>query len=140
MQLANKKLWLKTKIKERSNNNMIYNNNRELPWDNKIFISGTVVEDAKLVPMTNTSLVGFSVRQTDKIGDRKREHYHNVIFFTKKAETAKQLTKGTEVFIAGKLEYKSFEDSSGVKRTKAQINAYMIDFASGTPMNIEDEF
>ena len=119
---------------------MIYNNNRELPWDNKIFISGTVVEDAKLIPMTNASLVGFSVKQTEKIGDRKRDHYHNVIFFTKKAESAKQLTKGTEVFVAGRLEYKSYEDSSGAKRTKAQINAYMVDFASGTPMNIEDEF
>lgn len=140
MQPSNKKLWLKTKIKERSNNNMIYNNNRELPWDNKIFISGTVVEDAKLIPMTNASLVGFSVKQTEKIGDRKRDHYHNVIFFTKKAESAKQLTKGTEVFVAGRLEYKSYEDSSGAKRTKAQINAYMVDFASGTPMNIEDEF
>lgn len=140
MQLANKKLWLKTKLKERSNNNMIYNNNRELPWDNKIFISGTVVDDAKLIPMTNTSLIGFSVKQTEKVGDKKREHYHNIILFTKKGEISKQLSKGTEVFVAGKLEYKSFEDNQGVKKTKAQINAYMIDFASGTPMNIEDEF
>ena len=119
---------------------MIYSNNRELPWDNKIFISGTVVDDAKSVPMTNTTLVGFSIKQTERRGDKKTEHYHNVILFTKSTNVASQLTKGTEVFVAGKLEYKSFEDKSGVKRTKAQINAYHVDFASGTPMNIEEEF
>lgn len=140
MQLSNKKLWLKTKLKERSNNNMIYNNNRELPWYNTTTQTGTVVEDAKIVPMTNTSLVGFSIKQTEQIGDKKRDNYHNVIFFTKKAECAKQIYKGAEIFVIGKLEYKSYEDSQGVKRTKAQINAYQIGYATGRALSLEDEF
>lgn len=117
---------------------MIYTNNKELPWDNKIFISGVVLEDAKLIPMTNTSLVSFSVEQTEKTKDGKRSNYHNVIFFTKKADSTKQLTRGTEVFIAGKLEYRSYEDKQGRKQTKAQINAYIVDFATGVPLDIEE--
>jgi single-strand DNA-binding protein len=108
---------------------MIYTNNLELPWQNKIFISGSVMQDPKVIQTKGNYLISFSIEQDEKTKMGVKTTHHNVIFFTNKPEVAERLKKGTDVFVAGKLEYRSFEDKNGNRQTKAQVSAYLIDQA-----------
>src|SRR5687767_5812508 len=48
--------------------------------------------------------------------------WHNIVAFGKSADfIAKYLKKGDEVAVNGKLQYNSYEDKEGVKRTSAEI-------------------
>lgn len=61
----------------------------------------------------------------DKGGDRKeRTEWHNVVLWGKRAEALnKLLSKGSQVWIEGSIQTRSWEDKDGGKRYATEINA-----------------
>lgn len=68
--------------------------------------------------------VATSRMRKQQDGTRQEEtEWHNVVLFGRQAETAKQyLTKGSEVYIEGRLQTRSYE-KDGVKRYSTEIVA-----------------
>jgi len=97
---------------------------------NKVILVGRLTAD----PETRTTPSGQSVCNirlatnriwTDKTGQKQEKaEYHTVILWRKLAEIASQfLAKGSLVLIEGRLQTRSWQDPSGVKRYRTEIVA-----------------
>jgi len=62
---------------------------------------------------------------TDKNGQKQQQtEFHNIVLFGKLAEISNQfLTKGSLVFIEGRLQTRSWQDNSGNKKSRTEIIA-----------------
>jgi len=67
---------------------------------------------------------------TDRDGNRqKRAEWHTVVCWEGLAETvAEYLSKGSRVFVEGKMETREFTDSNGIDRRRTQIRAGDVTF------------
>ena len=96
---------------------------------NKAFLIGRVVSD----PETRTTPQGQQVCTfrmatnrvwTNKATNQKQEkaEFHSIVLWRKLAEIASQyLTKGSLVFIEGRIETRSWQDASGTKKYRTEI-------------------
>lgn len=96
---------------------------------NKAFLIGRVVSD----PETRTTPQGQQVCTfrmatnrvwTNKSTNQKQEkaEFHSIVLWRKLAEIASQyLTKGSLVFIEGRIETRSWQDASGNKKYRTEI-------------------
>ncbi len=71
----------------------------------------------------------------DKSGAKQESvDYHNIVMFAKLAELATQyLKKGSGVFIEGRMQTKSWDDASGVKKYRTEIIADTMQFGPRAP-------
>lgn len=98
---------------------------------NKVFLIGRVVADPEIKNTPSGQQVCNIRIATNRIwidknsGEKKEStEFHNVILWRKLAEIAsKFLTKGSLVFIEGRLQTRSWEDTSGSKRYRTEIIA-----------------
>ena len=95
---------------------------------NKAFIVGRLTVDPQLrTTPGGQSVVGLSIATnriwTDKSGARQDEtEYHNVVVWGRQAEIASQfLTKGSLVFIEGRIRTRSWTDKQGQTRKTTEI-------------------
>ena len=67
---------------------------------------------------------------TDKTGQKQtRTEWHKVQVWGKQAENCGQfLSKGSEVYVEGKLKTEQFEDKQGVKRYVTKVHAFNVQF------------
>lgn len=96
---------------------------------NKAFLIGRLVSD----PETRTTPTGQTVCSfrlatnrvwTDKTTSQKQEktEYHNIVLWRRLAEIASQfLTKGSLTLIEGRIQTRSWQDTSGNKRYRTEI-------------------
>ncbi len=95
---------------------------------NKVFIIGNLTADPEL----RTTPSGQSVMEVrvatnrtwaDKTGKRQEQaEFHSVIIWGRQAEIVKQfLTKGSSIFIEGRLQTRNWDDKQGVKHWKTEI-------------------
>lgn len=95
---------------------------------NKVFIIGNLTADPEL----RTTPGGQSVMEVrvatnrtwaDKTGKRQEQpEFHSVIIWGRQAEIVKQfLTKGSSIFIEGRLQTRNWDDKQGVKHWKTEI-------------------
>ena len=96
---------------------------------NKAFLIGRLVSD----PETRTTPTGQTVCSfrmatnrvwTDKTTSQKQEktEYHNIVLWRRLAEIASQfLTKGSLALIEGRIQTRSWQDTSGNKRYRTEI-------------------
>jgi single-strand DNA-binding protein len=96
---------------------------------NKAFLIGRLVTD----PETRSTPQGQSVCTfriatnrvwTNKTTNQKQEkaEFHNIVLWRKLAEIGSQyLTKGSLVFIEGRIETRSWQDASGTKKYRTEI-------------------
>jgi single-strand DNA-binding protein len=95
---------------------------------NKVFIIGNLTADPEL----RTTPGGQSVMEirvatnrtwADKTGKRQEQaEFHSVIIWGRQAEIVKQfLTKGSSIFIEGRLQTRNWDDKQGVKHWKTEI-------------------
>lgn len=77
--------------------------------------------------------VATSEKWTDKDGQKQEKtQWHNVVVWGKLAEVCgKYLKKGSQVFLAGKLETRSWEDPQGVKKYTTEIIAKELEMLGG---------
>lgn len=110
---------------------------------NKAMIIGNLTRDpeTKTLPSGNT-VANFSVATSfvwkdTQTGEQKSQvEYHNIVAWKRLAEICGQyLRKGSKVYIEGRLQTRSWDDQSGVKHYRTEINAenmIMLDRAGAT--------
>lgn len=97
---------------------------------NRVMLLGNLGADPELrytqggQPVLNMRLATTeSYLDKDKVR-RERTDWHNVVLWGKRGEAlAKFLTKGTAVFVEGRLQTSSYDDRDGNKRYKTEIVA-----------------
>lgn len=97
---------------------------------NKAFIFGNLTRDPELRSLPSGSPVvsfGVATNRTwkDKNGQKQEDvQFHNIVVFGKQAEIAKQyLTKGSSVFIEGRIQNRVWEAKDSTKRNRTEIVA-----------------
>ncbi|HHX2502615.1 TPA: single-stranded DNA-binding protein [Neisseria subflava] len=97
---------------------------------NKVILIGRLGREPELRFMPNGEAVcNFSVatseKYTDKNGQRQEvTEWHNVTMYRKLAEIAgKYLTKGSQVYLEGKIQSRKYQGKDGIERTAYEIIA-----------------
>ena len=95
---------------------------------NKVILIGRLGKDPEVRYMPNGEAVcNFSVatseKYTDKNGQRQEAtEWHNVTMYRKLAEIAgKYLTKGSQVYLEGKIQSRKYQGKDGIERTAYDI-------------------
>jgi len=95
---------------------------------NKVFLIGRLTRDPEIRSLPSGQQVtsfGLATDRffTDKSGQKQQQtEFHNIVLFGKLAEIAGQfLTKGSLVFIEGRLQTRNWQDSAGNKRSRTEI-------------------
>ncbi len=107
---------------------------------NKVFLIGNLTRDPELrYTPQGTAVVNLRLatnrRFKDKNGQPKEEVcFVTVVAWDRQAETCNQyLRKGRPVFVEGRLQSRSFEDSSGQKRNVLEVRAERVQFLGAPP-------
>ena len=96
---------------------------------NKVFLIGRLTQDPEIRTTSsgqNVCSFGLATNRiwVDRETSQKQEktEYHNIVLWRRLAEIASQyLTKGSLVLIEGRLQTRSWQDSSGNKRYKTEV-------------------
>ncbi|MDO8515939.1 MAG: single-stranded DNA-binding protein [bacterium] len=95
---------------------------------NKVFIIGNLTADPELRQTpggATVTTVGIATNRVwnDKAGAKQTEvEYHSVVIWGRQAEIVKQyLTKGSSIFIEGRLQTRNWDDKQGVKHWKTEV-------------------
>lgn len=96
---------------------------------NRAMLIGNLGADPELrFTQNNRPVLNFRLATTESYatesGERKEvTHWHNVVLWGRRAEGLKKiLSKGSRVFVEGRIETRSYE-KDGVKRSATEINA-----------------
>ncbi len=102
---------------------------------NKALIIGNLTRDPEVKSLPSgirvaTLAVATNRVWKDKNGTRQESaDYHNVIVFGRQAELVGQyLRKGNSVLVEGRMQTRSWDDASGVKKYRTEIIADRIQF------------
>lgn len=99
---------------------------------NKVILVGNAGDDAKVRYLdNNVAVANFSVATTERAytlnnGTQvpERTEWHNIVAWRGLAEIAeKYVKKGTQVYIEGKIQSRSYTDKDGIKRFAYEILA-----------------
>lgn len=104
---------------------------------NSVCLSGRLTRDSELrVSQTGMQVLSIGMAVNDRIKDsttgewQDKPNFIDCKMFGKRAESiAQYLTKGTQVFIEGKLRWSQWE-SDGQKRSKVEVIVNEIEFQS----------
>lgn len=105
---------------------------------NKVMLIGHVGADPDVryvgaAGNQNTKVAQFRLATTEKYKDRNDQiqestEWHNVVAWRRLADlTEKYISKGTLLYVEGKLKLRTWEDQNGVKRYQTDIVAEKID-------------
>lgn len=105
---------------------------------NKVILIGRLGQEPTIRYMPNGEAVcNFSVatseKYTDKNGQRQEAtEWHDVTMYRKLAEIAgKYLTKGSQVYLEGKIQSRKYTDKNGAERTAYDIIANELKMLGG---------
>lgn len=97
---------------------------------NRAMLIGNLGAEPELrFTQNNRAVLKFRIATTESYmaesGERKEvTHWHNIVLWGKRAEAlSKILTKGTQVYVEGRIENRSYDDKDGVKRNITEISA-----------------
>lgn len=97
---------------------------------NKVILIGRLGRDPEVRYMPNGEAVcNFSVATSESWKDsngqkQERSEWHNVTMYRKLAEIAgKYLTKGSQVYLEGKIQSRKYQGKDGIERTAYDIIA-----------------
>lgn len=97
---------------------------------NKVQVIGRLGKEPETKQLQNGSVCNFSVATSEKwldkaSGERKEKtEWHNITVYGKLAEICSQyLTKGSLVFVEGKLQTRKWQDQNGADRYTTEILA-----------------
>ncbi len=90
---------------------------------NKVMLLGRVGKDPEIKnTAAGTAVCNFSIATSESIKGETRTEWHNISLFGKTAEiAAKYLSKGSQVFVEGRLQYRQWEDKDGNKKSMTEI-------------------
>ncbi|EFC51408.1 single-stranded DNA-binding protein [Neisseria subflava] len=97
---------------------------------NKVILIGRLGQEPTIRYMPNgEDVCNFSVATSESWKDsngqkQERSEWHNVTMYRKLAEIAgKYLTKGSQVYLEGKIQSRKYTDKNGMERTAYEIIA-----------------
>ena len=97
---------------------------------NKCILIGNLGKDPELrFTPSGSAVCNFSLATTDRFKDREgnkqeRTEWHNIVIWNQLGEIAgKYLKKGSQVYIEGKIQTRSYDDRDGNKRYITEIVA-----------------
>lgn len=107
---------------------------------NKVFIMGNLTRDPELryVP-SGTAVASFTIAvnrvYTSQAGEKKEEvSFIRVVVWGRRAEVCGEyLSKGSPVFVEGRLQSRSWEAQDGQKRSTIEVIADNVQFLRGGP-------
>lgn len=104
---------------------------------NKAFIIGNLTRDPELKALpSGTKVCSFAVATNrsykDKEGTRQDStEFHNVVAFAKLGElVAQYMKKGSQVYVEGRLQTRSWEGKDGEKKYRTEIIADTVQFGN----------
>jgi single-strand DNA-binding protein len=104
---------------------------------NKAIIVGNLTKDPELKSLPSGSKVcNFSIATNRKWKTKEGliqedVEFHNIVVFGKQAENvAKYMTKGSQLYVEGRIQTRSWEDKNGTKRYTTEIIAEMTQFGA----------
>ncbi|AEA33650.1 single-stranded DNA-binding protein [Hippea maritima] len=109
-----------------------------MPSLNKVFLMGNLTRDPELrytpagLGVATFNMAVNTPAGKDENGNIKTETlFVDVVVFGRLAEAVGEfLTKGFPVFVEGRLRYRTWEDSNGIRRSKHEVLANKIQFLS----------
>ena len=95
---------------------------------NKAIILGNVWKDPVIRTTKNDSKIAQVSMVTESgYGEYKKADWHNVVFFGKQAEVVDNyVTKGTNLYVEGSIDYRKYTDKSGVEKYTTDIKGYQL--------------
>ena len=96
---------------------------------NKVILIGNVGQDANVRTVGDQKVASFNVATTEKFKGKdgnmvENTEWHNIVIWGKLAEVVeKYVTKGTQVFVEGKLKTEKYTDNSGNEKYVTRIIA-----------------
>jgi single-strand DNA-binding protein len=95
---------------------------------NKVILIGNLGKDPELrYTSSGVAVATFSLATNESWKDpegntQERTQWHNIVAWRKLAEICGEyLKKGGKVYIEGRLQYRSYDDKSGVKRSVTEV-------------------
>ena len=103
---------------------------------NKVILIGNLGKDPDLrFTPGGQAVCTFSIATTEKWRDKQSNelkestNWHNIVLWGKQAETAKQyLSKGSPVYIEGRIQTRSYDDKDGNKKWITEIVGQRLQF------------
>jgi len=101
---------------------------------NRVQLVGNLGMNPEIVKFENGKKIAkFTVATNETFGTngstKTETQWHNVVAWGKQAEIAeKQLKKGSEIAMEGRLTYRNYEDKNGVKKyiTEIVLSGYIV--------------
>ena len=113
---------------------------------NKVFLIGRLGRDPEVRYMPNGEAVcNFSVATSkswkDQSGQRQEKtEWHNITMYRKLAEIAGQyLTKGSQVYLEGKIQSRKYQGKDGIERTSYEIIANEMKMLDGNSQATQEQ-
>jgi single-strand DNA-binding protein len=114
---------------------------------NKVIILGRIGKDPEIRALpSGQSVINFSVATSEKWKDKEsgemqeRTEWHNVAFFGPKAEVIeKYFTKGSEIYVEGRLQTRKWTDKEGNDRYTTSVVGEQFSFTGGSTKRDEDD-
>lgn len=105
---------------------------------NKVMLIGNLGKDPELrYTASGQAVCDFNVATSENFTDREgqkqeRTEWHRVVVWARQAENCKRyLSKGSKVFVEGRLQTREWDDKTGTKRYTTEVVAQNVRFLSG---------
>lgn len=100
---------------------------------NKVQLIGRLGQDIEVLRFENGNSIAKTSLATsenykDKSGEwQEQTTWHNLVFWGRTVDYVEsRLKKGMLIFVEGKIEYRTYEDKNGIKRTSTNIKVSTI--------------
>lgn len=105
---------------------------------NRVILVGNVGKNPEIRYVGNRPYATFSLATSDPaytnqqgVQVPERTEWHNIVMWDRHAETAERyITKGTKLYIEGKLRTRTWEDGNAIKRSITEILVERFDILS----------
>lgn len=105
---------------------------------NKVILVGNVGRDPELRYLGQRPYATFSLATSDRayrnaqgVEIPERTEWHNIVMWDRAAEAAERyISKGTKLYVEGKLRTRTWQDNNAIKRTITEVVVEQYDILS----------
>lgn len=99
---------------------------------NKVILVGNVGQDVTTRDVSSGLVANTSLATTEKRNGEEKTEWHRLVLFGKLAELAQQyVTKGSKLYIEGKISYRKYTNKDGVEVNSTEIVVDTMRFLGG---------
>jgi len=100
---------------------------------NKVILLGNTTRDTELhTTKSGKTVANMRLATNRSVNGAEQSQFHTVVCWDRLAEiVAQYATKGRQVYIEGRLEYRTFQDNEGKDRGAVEIVANDVQFLGG---------